>query len=155
MKARTFELTTIFLFLIFFVSCNDNSQEIQKLKKENEELRADLATARKLIPEYSFRAFVLPEKITIKLGEDYQARVGLIAIDKKRPPVAIHCVIKDDKICSYGDTLIYNPEYEMSEYKIKPTKTGTYKWDVMITQRNPTDGTSRSYVAESEYTVVK
>lgn len=155
MKKQTLKLTTILLALIFTFSCNDNSQEIQKLKKENEELRAELKTARTLIPEYSFRAIVLPNKRTIKLGEEYKAYVGLVAVDKKRPPVAINCIIKDDQVSSYGDTLVYNPEYEMSEYKIKPTKTGTFKWDVTITQRNPIDGTFKSYVAESEYTVNK
>jgi len=152
MKIQILKLTTVLLFMFSFYSCNDNAQKVEILMKENNKLRAELDSVRKLIPEYSYRAFILPQERIIKLGEEYRAYVGLAVVDKLNPPVSI---LDKNENQIQKDTLIYNPEIGMAEYKIKPTKTGTHKWYVEVHKMNSHDGIYTTYLAGTDYIVTK
>lgn len=157
MKNQNLKLTTILLGMILFCSCNNNSQEIAQLKKENEELRIHIEMLRKRISndtDFTYKAIVIPVKSKIKLGEEYKAEVYLCVENKNNPFKVVLCNLVNDQLIPTKDTLNRSPVYNCPEYRINPKKTGTYVWSGEI-KRKDAEGLLHIYLFKCEYEVRK
>lgn len=155
MNKQNFKLFAILLGLISLCSCQNNSQEISQLKKENKELRSKIEILNKSIPndsDFSYKAIALPVKRKIKLGEEYVAEVYLCIENRKNPLKAVMCDLVNDQPVPTKDTLNRSLEFDCPEYRIKPKKVGTYVWAGKIS-REDAEGIIHSYFFKSEYEV--
>ena len=155
MKKQNFKLTTILFGLIVLCSCNNNSEEITQLKKENEELRSKIEVLKKSIPndtDFKYTAIALPVKRKIKLGEEYVAGVYLCIENKNNPLKVVLCNLVNDQPVPTKDTLNRSRVYNCPEYRVKPKKVGTYVWSGKIS-RTDAEGLTHSYFFKSEYEV--
>ncbi|NQU32191.1 MAG: DUF5320 domain-containing protein [Bacteroidetes bacterium] len=76
----------LFLFIIIITSCNSNKEEIELLKSENQALSNELSDLKAEIDSLKFYVFVIAEKHTIEIDEEYKAIAG-IAIEKTSSPI--------------------------------------------------------------------
>ena len=147
---KIFEMGKIMVLLFALTSCHNSLTQIEQLQQENEKLRDEIHSLQEQLSGYSFRAITIPAKNKLTLGEEYEALVGLYAINQNNPPITILCNLNGDK--SIRDTLRYDKDWGMSVYKIKPDKIGKYMWGTEIRQKQ-SDGTDIVYVTLAEFTV--
>ena len=155
MKKHNFKLTTILFGLIVLCSCNNNSEEITQLKKENEELRSKIEILNRSLSndtDSRYKVITLPVKRKIKLGEEYVAEVYLCIENKRNPLKVVLCNLVNDRPVPTKDTLNRSLEFDCPEYRIKPKKVGTYVWSGKIS-REDAEGLIHSYFFKSEYEV--
>jgi len=156
MKTRHLNIILILLGLLVFCSCNNNSEQLDQLKRENTALRSRIKRMEKMrsgCRNYTYAAIVVPEKSVLKRGEEYKAYISISVRYNKNPLRVVLCDLKNDQLVPTKDTLINNSQEQSLEYRFKVKQTGTYIWAGMILQKEA-DGFVRHLPFKCEYKVI-
>ncbi len=120
------------------------------IKKENDSLRKELNAIHEYRKNFKFRPSVSWNYATIKVGQTYNAEVGLTFADNRNPPKVF---IRDTYSNGEEKTLSFNSSKNSALYSIKTRDTGNYIWTGRIINNFEND--TNEYLFQVHYRVIK